>query len=151
MFILKNSTLMPISDVALTQRLERFKKFNIPVNMNVSFAEETLSCSPGHQTCTNTHDKCCPTGKCCGTSADVCGSGSCCNHCNTYASCDYDSCSQCTERLQCGWCASTGACVPAVSSSGPLVGSCSDFDWLSSDCSGGDSGDEGFDASMIFD
>jgi hypothetical protein len=51
------------------------------------------------------------------------------------SSCVSSSCSDCTARATCGWCADNDTCR-AGTSSGPTTGTCSRWDWLSTSCPG---------------
>jgi hypothetical protein len=47
---------------------------------------------------------------------------------------DSTSCGDCTGRLECGWCASSGRCLVG-GGSGPDTGTCADWDYVASSCS----------------
>lgn len=49
---------------------------------------------------------------------------------------DASACGDCTDRLECGWCASSNTCMEG-GPGGPDTGSCGDWEYTNLDCAGG--------------
>eukprot|EP00049_Salpingoeca_infusionum_P028038 m.35861 g.35861 ORF g.35861 m.35861 type:complete len:695 (-) comp9931_c0_seq1:115-2199(-) len=118
------------------------ESFNSMVVDSVT-ASSTVSCTAA-TSCFSCTDRlgcgwCANTSSCQTGSSSGPDSGSCANWNYLPSRCTdpcatSTSCSSCTDRSSCGWCASTSSCQTG-SSSGPDSGSCSNWDYLNSDCS----------------
>lgn len=80
--------------------------------------------------CGNAGEECCAGERCNGELA--CEDGTCTM---PATECAYLDCGECTNHYPCGWCGGTGTCGVGTAD-GPESGSCADWSWLTSECTG---------------
>lgn len=100
-----------------------------PAPCEGSFACRDGRCGAPDPSCGGDGQPCCMGGACTGDLA--CTAGTCTMPTTT---CAYLDCGECTRHFPCGWCDGTG-CAEG-SSTGPSTGSCADWSWLASECTG---------------